>query len=278
MVPLRVTRFLPRGLLSPRLFGSTASVNPPSDFPPPSVPTTPSTISSQGAREASEALGKLANTFDPPRTEDLSYSVRRTVLPLSPEQTPLINGNDTFIAPNAQVIGDVFVGEGSSLWYGSVVRGDNSRVFIGAKCSIGDKTVINSTPSRELLEGDGMDTPNPLPSVVTLGNYVTIGAGSVIAGDFTAENGVRIGEACVVGEGVVISGGSSIESGSTIPPGTLIPAGETWGGSPLRKVGESSEEANVVFAQQIEVLRDDHIHEFLPYGDNHRHLEAVENK
>ena len=140
---------LPRAI---RAFGASASVPPPNDYDSVTSNSTdpiPSTIAASGAAQAASALSRLAETLDP-ETKDLTYSVRRTILPLSHEQTPKINGNDTFIAPNAQVIGDVFVGEGSSLWYGSVVRGDNSRVFIGAKCSVGDKTIINTTPSKEL--------------------------------------------------------------------------------------------------------------------------------
>ena len=219
--------------------------------------------------------GRLARQRGiPPR--DLFYSVRRPIVALSPDLAPKINGNDTFVAPSAHVIGDVFVGEGSSVWYGAVVRGDSSRVFIGAKCSVGDKVVINTTATGSRPEDLQEGGATPLPSVVTLGNYVTIGAGSIIAGDFTAGNAVRIEEGVTIDEGVVIGDGASVESGSVIPSGTYIPAGETWGGSPLQKTGVSSEESNTQYAQQIEVIRDDHIHEFLPFGDAHLHLEELE--
>ena len=107
---------------------------------------------------------------------------------------------------------------------------------------------------------------------------MTIGGGSIIAGDFTAGNGVRIGEAVTFGEGCVVSAGATVESGSIVPPGTLIPSWEQWGGNPLSKTRSSDEEANVVFAQQIEVIRDDHIHEFLPFGNAHEHLEEVNGR
>jgi len=201
----------------------------------------------------------------------------------------LVNGNDVFIAPSAVVAGDVFVGEGTGVWYGAVVRGDNSRVFIGAKCGIGDKVVINTVPSRSVGEGVGggggggevgVTSAIPLPSVVRIGNYVTIGSGTVIAGDLETGDGVVIGEGCVVGEGCVLEDGCSVEPGTVLPGGTRVPRGEVWGGGKggVEMTGTGRQEGNERRGREGEVVRDDHIKEFLPFGNAHVHLEELEGR
>lgn len=77
--------------------------------------------------------------------------------------TPVIYLN-TFIAPNASVIGEVIIGNESCIWYGSVVRGDINAVRIGNNTSIGENSVVHTAGSL----------PTGIPASVNIGNFVTI--------------------------------------------------------------------------------------------------------
>lgn len=282
--PLRAALRLSTTKKIARTFGATAPpLPPPEGLASAKINTTATNHPIPSSRNLGKAikdtgreLRQVALTEDcVSDVQNALYSVHRTVVPLSKTMHPVINGNDIFIAPNSSIIGDVFVGEGTGVWYGAVVRGDLSKVTIGAKCNIGDKTIINTVPTSS--EGDGSETDAiPFPSRVKIGNYVSIGGGTVIAGDCELGNFVKIGEAVKFDVGVVVGDGASVESGSLVPRGTYIPPGENWGGDPLKYVGPSDEGANQNYAEQMEVIRDDHIHEFLPFGAAYQHLEELQ--
>ena len=115
------------------------------------------------------------------------------------------------------------------------------------------------------------------PSKVDIGNYVSIGPGSVLT-SCTVGNHVIIGEGSSIGEGSVIESVVVIEPGSVVPPNTFIPGGQKWGGNPIQYIedlGEHASEDIQAHAKQVSLLADDHFDEYLPYGNAYKHLEEV---
>ncbi len=123
-----------------------------------------------------------------------------------------------FVAENATVIGDVEIGEDSSIWFGSVVRGDVNYIRIGERTNIQDNCVIHVS---------GGTHPTILGSEITVGHRVLlhgctvddrclIGMGAILM------DGVHVGEECLVG------------AGSLLTPGTIVPPRSLVIGSPAR--------------------------------------------
>lgn len=125
-----------------------------------------------------------------------------------------------FIADTARVIGDVHLGEGTSVWYGTVVRGDVFPIRIGARVSLQDGSVVHVTTGR---------------FSTTVGDDVTVGHRAVLHG-CTVEDGALIGMGAVVMDEAVIGAGAMVAAGSLVAPGTHIPAGMVAMGSPARAV------------------------------------------
>jgi carbonic anhydrase/acetyltransferase-like protein (isoleucine patch superfamily) len=125
-----------------------------------------------------------------------------------------------FVAPTATLVGEVIVEEGASVWYGSVVRGDYSPVFIRAGANVQDGAVIHGPP----------DMP------------VEIGPGATVA-HLCMVHGARIGAEALVANGAVVLDGASVGAGSmvaagaVVTPGTQIPEGVLAVGTPATVKG-----------------------------------------
>lgn len=115
------------------------------------------------------------------------------------DKTPRM-GKDVFVAPGAAVIGDVTVGDSSSIWFNAVVRGDVNFVRIGDFTNVQDSCVLHVT-TREF----------PL----YIGNSVTIGHGCIL-------HGCKIGNRCLIGMGAVILDGAEVGEGSLIASGSVV--------------------------------------------------------
>ncbi len=126
--------------------------------------------------------------------------------------------HSAFIAENATVIGDVEIGEHSSVWFGSVIRGDVNHVRIGARTNIQDLTVIHVTSKTH---------PTILEDEITIGHRV------VLHGCYV-ESGCLIGIGAILLDGVRIGARSLIAAGSLVTPGTIIPPQSLVMGSPAR--------------------------------------------
>jgi carbonic anhydrase/acetyltransferase-like protein (isoleucine patch superfamily) len=124
----------------------------------------------------------------------------------------------TFIADGAQVIGDVEIGEESSIWYNTVVRGDVNSVRIGRRTNIQDLSVIHVEKGTH---------------PVRIGDEVTVGHRVVLHG-CTVGNRVLVGIGAIVLNGVVIEDESFIAAGTLLIPGTHVPSGSMVMGSPGR--------------------------------------------
>jgi carbonic anhydrase/acetyltransferase-like protein (isoleucine patch superfamily) len=116
-----------------------------------------------------------------------------------------------WVAGSAQVIGRVRLLEGSSIWYGAVLRGDNDWITIGARSNVQDGSVLHTDMGFPLTLGDD----------VTIGHQVmlhgcTVGDGSLIGIQAVVLNGARIGRNCLVGAGAVVTEGKEFPDNSLI--------------------------------------------------------------
>jgi carbonic anhydrase/acetyltransferase-like protein (isoleucine patch superfamily) len=117
---------------------------------------------------------------------------------------------DAFVAPTAVLIGDVEIGEGASIWYGAVLRGDDGRIVIGRGSNVQDNATLHA----------------PKNGVTLIKDHVTIGHGAVLEG-CNVESGAVIGTNAVVlhnvtiGEQAMLAAGSVATEGMTIPPRAL---------------------------------------------------------
>ena len=124
-----------------------------------------------------------------------------------------------FIAPGAKVIGDVTIGEGSSIWFNAVVRGDEYPITIGRHSNVQDNAVLHV--------GEGFSC--------TVGDEVSIGHGAIVHGcevgdgtligmGATILNGAKIGKNCIIGAGALVSENKVIPDNSVVIgiPGKVV--------------------------------------------------------
>jgi gamma-carbonic anhydrase len=127
---------------------------------------------------------------------------------------------DVWVAPNGAVIGDVVIGEGSSVWFGAVVRGDVCPIRIGARTNVQDNAVIHVTNGT---------APTNVGSDVTIGHLALL-------------HGCTVGDRCLVGMGSVVLDGAVLEdecfvaAGALVPPGMRVPSRSLVVGRPARRV------------------------------------------
>jgi len=131
-----------------------------------------------------------------------------------------------YVAENACVIGDVEIGEDSSLWFGTVVRGDVNYVRIGKRTNLQDNSVIHVTHGTH-------------PTLV--GDNVTVGHGVVLHG-CALRNSILVGMGAIVMDGVEVEDNVLIAAGALIPPGRRIPSGVLVAGVPARVIRDLKEE------------------------------------
>lgn len=130
--------------------------------------------------------------------------------------TPQI-GENTYLADNAVIIGDVVMGRDCSVWFNAVLRGDVNSIRIGERVNIQDGAVLHTLYRKSTIE---------------IGNDVSIGHNVVIHGA-TIKDGALIGinstilDHAVIGEGAIIAAGSVVLSNTQVEPGSIyagIPA------------------------------------------------------
>ncbi len=129
------------------------------------------------------------------------------------------SGRQFWIAPNATVLGDVTLGEGASIWYGCVVRGDTAKIVIGAQTNIQDLTMVH------------VDEGVPC----TIGARVGVGHRAIIHG-CTIEDECLIGMGSVILNRAVIGTGSVVAAGAVVPEGMVVPPGSLVMGVPGRVI------------------------------------------
>ena len=106
---------------------------------------------------------------------------------------------DAFIAPATVVVGRVRIGARSSVWYGSVLRGDDEEIVVGEDSNVQDLSVMHADPGY--------------PAV--LGDRITVGHRAIV-------HGARVEDDVLIGMGSVIAAGAVVTPGAEIPPASLV--------------------------------------------------------
>ena len=159
----------------------------------------------------------------------------------------------SWVAPSADIIGDVQIGEDCSIWFGVVIRGDVHRIRIGSRVSVQDLSMIHITHYTKEDKSDGSPT--------TIGDDVTIGHKVMLHG-CTIENGCLIGmgatilDGAVIGEGSIVGANSLVTSNKVFPPKSLIM------GNPAKVVKELTDEqvkGLITHAAYYASLKDEYI-------------------
>ena len=143
------------------------------------------------------------------------------------DRTPALPAGDRYwIAPDANVIGRVIVGEDVGIWFGATLRGDNEPITVGARSNIQEGVVVHTDPGKPVTIGEGC----------TIGHGAiihgcTIGDNSLVGMGATVLNGAVIGRNCLVGAGALVT------EGKVFPDNSLIV------GSPARAIRTLDEAA-----------------------------------
>ena len=137
-----------------------------------------------------------------------------------------------YIDPSAQIIGDVEIGEESSVWMNAVVRGDVNHIRIGRRSNVQDGTIVH-----------GMHEAHP----TLIGDEVTIGHGALVHG-CVIEDRVLIGMGAILLNGARVGSDSIVAAGSLVPEGVVIPPRSLAMGSPakVRRNLSDAEVASIV--------------------------------
>jgi len=175
----------------------------------------------KAARETGQALDRLGCRLQGVTGFKEDLSRHRTLMNLF-DKTPVIE-DSAFVAPSASVIGDVQIGEKSSIWYGCVLRGDVNHIRVGSETNIQDNTLVHVAKTN--VSG------NVAPTII--GNKVTVGHSAVLHA-CTLEDESFVGMGATVLDGAVVEKGAMVAAGSLVTQKTRIPSGQIWAGNPAR--------------------------------------------
>lgn len=130
-----------------------------------------------------------------------------------------------WIAPSAELMGEVVIGARSSVWFQCVLRADIERIVVGEESNIQDGTIVHMA--------------SDIPTIV--GDRVCVGHGAILHA-CTIEDEVLIGMRATIMDGAVVGKGSIIGAGSLVTKGMKVPAGSLVLGSPAKVIRETTEE------------------------------------
>lgn len=127
-----------------------------------------------------------------------------------PGKTPVIDSS-AFVAAGARVVGDVTLGEGASVWYNAVLRGDSDGILVGAGSNLQDNVSVHVDAGHPVVIGENVSIGhNAVVHGCTVGDGSLIGMGSVVL------------SGAVIGDGCLVAGGAVVLEGAVIPPGSLV--------------------------------------------------------
>ena len=135
-------------------------------------------------------------------------------------------GKDCFMADSATLIGDVLMGDGCSVWFNAVVRGDVNSIKVGNHVNIQDGAVIHGTYQSASTE---------------IGDHVSIGHNAIVHG-CEIQDHVLIGMGSIVMDHCVIEPYSIIAAGAVVPKNTRVPSGSIYAGVPAKCIKSVSPE------------------------------------
>lgn len=190
-------------------------------------------------RETGQAIDRLGCRLQGNYYFQEQLSRHRTLMNIF-DKSPNVH-KDAFVAPSASVIGDIEVGEGSSIWYGCVLRGDVNHIRIGSGTNIQDNSLVHVAKSN--ISG------KVLPTII--GDNVTVGHSAVLHG-CTVEDEAFVGMGATLLDGVVVEKNGMVAAGALVRQNTKIPCGEVWAGNPARFLRKLTEE-EVAFISQSAV-------------------------
>lgn len=127
--------------------------------------------------------------------------------------------DSAFIADFATITGDVVIGEESTVWYNTVIRGDVAPTRIGRRVNIQDNSVLHQSPNNLLI----------LEDEVTVGHQVTLHSCRI-------RKGALIGMGSIILDNAEIGEGAFIGAGSLVPPGKVIPPNSVAFGRPAKVI------------------------------------------
>lgn len=139
-----------------------------------------------------------------------------------------------WVAPGAYVVGDVRLGEESSVWYGAVLRGDTEPIRVGARTNVQDGCILHADPGYPAVVGD-----------------------DCVVGHNAIVHGCEIEDGCLVGMGATILNGARIGEGSIVAAGALVPENKEFSprslivGVPAKRVRDVSEEQTADIARGV---------------------------
>ena len=129
-------------------------------------------------------------------------------------------GDNTWLAPNCTVVGDVRTGKDCSIWFGAIVRGDVCAIRIGDRVNIQDGAVLHGTFEKtDCRIGDG----------------ASIGHNAIVHG-CTVQEGALIGMGAIVMDRAVVGRHAVVAAGAVVLEGTEIEDGDLWAGVPAKRV------------------------------------------
>lgn len=150
---------------------------------------------------------------------------------LIPSRQPQIH-DSAFVAPSADLVGSVSVGEQASVWFQSVARGDINHIRIGSRSNVQDGTVIHVSDDFEAVIGDDVSIGHrAIIHACTIGNETLVGMGAIVM------DGAVIGPRCIIGAGALVT------------KGTVVPEGSLVMGSPARVVRSLTSEERAANAR-----------------------------
>lgn len=134
--------------------------------------------------------------------------------------------SDCYIAENATIVGEVFMGKQCSVWFNAVIRGDVNYIKIGDKVNIQDGAVVHCTYQKY---------------GTNIGNNVSIGHNAIVHG-CTIEDNVLIGMGSIVMDNCVVQSNSIIAAGAVVTQNSIVESGSIYAGMPAKKIKNISTE------------------------------------
>lgn len=148
--------------------------------------------------------------------------------------TPQI-GEDCYLAENATVVGDVVIGNGCSIWFNAVLRGDVNSIRIGNHVNIQDGAVLHTLYQKSTIE---------------IGDYVSVGHNVTIHGA-TVKDYALIGMGATVLDGAVIGEGAIIAANALVLSNTIVEPNTIWAGVPAKMVKKVDPQQSQEINQRI---------------------------